>query len=121
LTPFGDFVDRAVNAEQDFTQQDTGEFITAEDYYVAQEVTHAALVFPTIADVPRQQDQPATAPPSATSGYKTVVEPLARWFANYIWKACTTGYGLLTPYSQSAYVYDCRCFKTHADEPLSTD
>lgn len=119
LTPFGDFVDRAVNAEQDFTQQDISEFITAEDYHVAQEVTHAALVFPTIADIPRQQDQPVTTPPFATSGYKTVVEPLARWFADYIWKACTTGYSLLTPDSQAVYVYDRQCPKTHADDFLS--
>lgn len=116
LTPFADFIDRAVTAAQTFAQQDDSKFITAEDRHVPQEVTHAALVFPTIADLPRHQDQSTTAtPPSANSGHKKLVEPLAEWLANYVWKACSTGY---RPFSQPAYVQVFRCLKIDAKAPF---
>ncbi|KAF9534924.1 hypothetical protein CPB83DRAFT_755408 [Crepidotus variabilis] len=107
LTPFGDYVDREISAAQPYFETQYDERgIPAADYYqgkTIQEVTHAAPVFPSIADVPKQQDPapPASSSaPSATTGYKKLSEPLAEWIANYVWRVCTTGFDLPPAFTQ---------------------
>lgn len=103
LTPFADYVDRAINAASSKAQPN----LHAVDYYQEKPIVREETVvpvFPTIADVPRQHEQPVSIPPSATVGYKKLVEPLSEWIANYVWKVCTTGYSLPHSFSQSAYV-----------------
>jgi len=105
ITPFGDFVDRAVAT----AQSDTGYLalvgnpvpesadICGPRYYQAASSYHI---------VPEQPKEPAPAPapevvtPSATSGYKKLAEPLSDWFANYVWKVCTTGLSLPSLFSK---------------------
>jgi len=101
LTPFGDFVDRAIASYPSLNNQYEDRGLAAE-----REVYHADPVFPSIADVPKQQDPvPETStstPPSATVSYKKLSEPLAEWIANYVWKVCTTGFSLPPAFAQSA-------------------
>ncbi|KAJ3512060.1 hypothetical protein NMY22_g15448 [Coprinellus aureogranulatus] len=99
LTPFADFIDRAVAAEQPYVSQDNGRSIVVEatlDYGKSKE-EKAAPVFPTLAE-PAKEPVPAPAPdtvtPCATTGYKKLAEPLSEWLAGYVWKVCTTGLSL---------------------------
>ncbi|KAF7301497.1 hypothetical protein MIND_00715100 [Mycena indigotica] len=79
VTPFGEFVDRAV-ASGEVKSQDYGHL------------------------VPYDQHKPAPVPevvtPTATQGYRKLAEPLAEWVANYVWKACTTGFSLPEVFSR---------------------
>lgn len=100
LTPFGDFVDRAVAGAQHVMLE--GPYVErnalVEDYQEKQaipDVYQAVPVFPTIADAPKQQDPISdTVTLGATGGYKKLAEPLSEWVANYVWKVCTTGFSL---------------------------
>ncbi|KAJ7667733.1 hypothetical protein DFH06DRAFT_1267857 [Mycena polygramma] len=78
VTPFGDFVDRAVEAES--AAQQCGSAPQSYD----------AVEFHPYVDRPKE-DAPASTTevvtPSATSGYRKLAEPLADWVANYVWKA----------------------------------
>lgn len=100
VTPFGDYVDRAVAATtytgssnyainavtvSEYECPD-GNHVT--DYYQAQPV------FPTIANQPNEASAADVVTPSATAGYKKLAEPLSEWVANYVWKVCTTGLSL---------------------------
>lgn len=102
LTPFTDFVDRAVGPTQPGAQP--GEFdlyAVSRDQQVAQEIPHIPT-FPSIADVPKQQEHVTTTSPTATIGYKKLIEPLSEWIANYIWRVCTTGYSLSPTFKQTS-------------------
>ncbi|PPR03843.1 hypothetical protein CVT26_000841 [Gymnopilus dilepis] len=100
LTPFGDFVDRAIAESQHAVLEDhyVDHSALADEYQEKQivpEVYQAAPVFPTIADVPKQQDPVSdTLTPGASGWYKKLAEPLSEWVANYVWKVCTTGFSL---------------------------
>ncbi|EIM88475.1 uncharacterized protein STEHIDRAFT_95696 [Stereum hirsutum FP-91666 SS1] len=84
VTPFGDFVDRAVSATV---------------YHPAMNVPYQPQMFalpPTYVHPPAHPvEVPAVvdpvAPPSATTAYKKVADPLAEWMASYVWKACIMG------------------------------
>ena len=107
LTPFTDFVNRAVSTAQPDAQPEDLDLGVAPCYQkeqIAQEIPHAPA-FPSIADVPKQQEQITTTSPSATPGYKKLVEPLSEWIANYIWRVCTTGYSLPPAFQQTSYVH----------------
>lgn len=82
VTPFGDFIDRALGDS----------------------ATNAALSYPVASEHP-QGSQGAQAAqtnahsdsvsaPSATESYKRLALPLAEWMANYVWKVCVTGMDL---------------------------
>jgi hypothetical protein len=94
VTPFADFVDRAVAAEQPYVSQDTGAVSidpSVVEYGVLKQAKDVP-VFPTLAEPPKD---PASVPdvvtPSATNGYKKLAEPISEWLAGYVWKVCTTG------------------------------
>ncbi|KAF8211412.1 hypothetical protein K438DRAFT_1958524 [Mycena galopus ATCC 62051] len=102
VTPFGEFVDRAVAAEEYATY---GESLSAKSQASQQE--HCAQSYDASEfhsyDRPNE-DVAAPAPevvtPSATSGYRKLAEPLSDWVANYVWKACCTGFSLPSAFSR---------------------
>ncbi|KAF7355074.1 hypothetical protein MSAN_01422900 [Mycena sanguinolenta] len=107
VTPFGEFVDRAVAAEEYATY---GESLSAKSQAAQQEhcgSVHqsydAAAEFRSHA---RLNEDAAAAPapeavtPTATSGYRKLAEPLSDWVANYVWKACSTGFSLPSAFSR---------------------
>ncbi|KAF9557226.1 hypothetical protein CPC08DRAFT_725201 [Agrocybe pediades] len=107
LTPFGDFVDRAVADVQHY-----GEGVAyangnipecnQQGTYCKQPVYQAAPVFPSIADVPKDDSTADTVAPTVNVGYKKLVEPLSEWVANYVWKVCTMGYSLPAEFAQTS-------------------
>ncbi|KAJ7276128.1 hypothetical protein B0H12DRAFT_1005179 [Mycena haematopus] len=113
VTPFGEFVDRAVAAEEYATY---GESLSAKSQALQQEHCSSALQSYDARDF-HSYDRPnedATAPvpevvtPSANSGYRKLAEPLADWVANYVWKACSTGFSLPSAFSRPGDVVQQR-------------
>lgn len=106
VTPFGDFVDRAVAAAQDYDAVgfedsnpidlpiyeccDTGDRIS---------FCQAPVVYPSIAEGPKGP-APSLEGSGANTGYKKLAEPLSIWVANYVWNVCTTGLSLPSMFSQ---------------------
>jgi hypothetical protein len=101
ITPFGEFVDRAVAAAapQDFTTAvrcpDTNNRCPDDVRYPAdcqsggrQQPEHHKELVP----------EPVITP-VATPAYKKLAEPLSEWVANYVWKVCTTGMSLPPAYT----------------------
>ncbi|KAJ6516171.1 hypothetical protein C8R45DRAFT_234522 [Mycena sanguinolenta] len=105
VTPFGEFVDRAVAAEEYATY---GQSLSAKSQVAQQE--HCGSLHqsydPAAEYHTRPNEDVAAAPapevvtPSATSGYRKLAEPLSDWIANYVWKACTTGFSLPSAFSR---------------------
>lgn len=95
ITPFADFIDRAVAAEQPFCNERS--IVTDSSIEFGKQKEEKALVFPTLAE-PAKEAAPAPLPdvvtPSATTGYKKLAEPISEWLASYVWKVCTTGLDL---------------------------
>jgi hypothetical protein len=88
VTPFGDFVDRAVSSVS-YSAAFLGDI---EGHCKDQGY---CFVQPTVDVAKEPVPAPAPAPelvtPTATSGYRKLSEPLSEWIANFVWKACTTG------------------------------
>ncbi|KAF7313580.1 hypothetical protein HMN09_00514300 [Mycena chlorophos] len=99
VTPFGEFVDRAVAADVygEPKSQDTGSSYDLGHF----------VPYPTV-DQHKAQQGPAPVPevvtPTATHGYRKLAEPLAEWVANYVWKACATGFSLPEVFSRPSNV-----------------
>lgn len=105
VTPFGEFVDRAVaHAQPAPVDNQYAERSIIHDYFrPAFEAYQVAPVYPTIADEPKQQDPVAdTVPPTTSVGYKKLSQPLSEWVAVYVWKACTTGFSLPEAFARPA-------------------
>ncbi|KAF8803818.1 hypothetical protein BYT27DRAFT_6720568 [Phlegmacium glaucopus] len=108
VTPFGEYIDRAVAAAQ-YPISDDG-YADANAIHECYQDTQAVLnasqappVFPSIAEPPpKHQPVADTATPSTTLGFKKLSGPLADWVANYVWKVCTTGLSLPSAFSQSS-------------------
>ena len=105
LTPFGDYVDRAVAT----AQSSVVDYVAMRDTGVSAADVLGVLCYqtaPSYQTVPEQPKEPAPAPapevvtPSATSGYKKLAEPLSDWVASYVWKVCTTGLSLPSLFSR---------------------
>ncbi|KAJ3996027.1 hypothetical protein F5050DRAFT_1808123 [Lentinula boryana] len=96
VTPFGDFVDRAVCSASYSSAfgcsyvVDAPSTSVAKDHYRLHSVTQYPIDLPTPAPAPA----PELVTPTATSGYRKLSEPLSEWIANFVWKACTTGESL---------------------------
>ena len=108
VTPFVEFIDRAVAAPQ-YSISDDGyadSSATHECYQDTQAVLnacHAPPVSPSIAELPQKHQLVVdTVTFSTTLGFKKLFGPLADWVANYVWKACTTGLSLPPAFSQSS-------------------
>jgi hypothetical protein len=106
VTPFGQFVDRAVaaaNASADTTGSDPALGHQYDNQIPSCDLSCCQA---------QQSHQPVEQPmdplpvadlavsPSATAAYKKLAEPLADWVANYVWKACTTGMSLPSAFSR---------------------
>jgi hypothetical protein len=109
VTPFGQFVDRAVAAAQ--------ASIPCDNAYPAHisgqpdgHYSHQDQSCPRHCHQIQPIGPPMGAPtteliitPSASDAYKKLAEPLASWMANYVWKACTTGMSLPAVFAQPRY------------------
>jgi hypothetical protein len=100
ITPFGEFVDRAVAAAaQECTTavncpgnnnrwpDDIRDSVDCQSGGRQQFEPHKELV-----------PEPVITP-VATPAYKKLAEPLAEWVTNYVWKVCTTGMSLPPSYT----------------------
>ncbi|THV05470.1 hypothetical protein K435DRAFT_106642 [Dendrothele bispora CBS 962.96] len=97
ITPFGDFVDRAVATSQHNVSERGGygglTQIPFHHQQQQQSVTQPGVELPK-EPVPAPASAPELMTPTATSGYRKLSEPLSEWIANFVWKACTTGLNL---------------------------
>ena len=98
ITPFGEFIDRAVA---------TAQYPISDDGYADASATHECYqtppIFPSIAEPPaKHQPVVDSGTSSSTLGFKKLSGPLADWAANYVWKACTAGLSLPAIFSQSS-------------------
>lgn len=97
VTPFGEFVDRAVTAtvtQDPYPVTANVSQPVQDNQYVA--IFDKGIYQPSAVYQPIQVSKepvPSPAPeivtPTATNGYKKLAEPLAEWIVNYVWKACT--------------------------------
>jgi len=102
LTPFGDFIDRAMakddldypgNVRQPYDSYQDHRYGAPQNQkqeYNQAEPSPAAATIAT------------TAAPSASIDFKKLVDPLSDWLAAYVWKVCTTGAGLPHPFFRSS-------------------
>ncbi|KAJ3776668.1 hypothetical protein FB446DRAFT_784972 [Lentinula raphanica] len=99
VTPFGDFVDRAVSSASYSAAFNCAYVAPASLANAAKDSCHLqTFVLHSVTqhqvDLPKEP-VPAPAPelvtPTATSGYRKLSEPLSEWLANFVWKVCTTG------------------------------
>ncbi|KAI0068881.1 hypothetical protein BV25DRAFT_1910616 [Artomyces pyxidatus] len=115
MTPFGEFVDRAVETAlihgNDSATFPPGPFDlrhvgpTREAVYGIAHFDRSRHYDP-VEQHRRQDVVVATGPepvPSVTLSYKKVADPLAEWVASYVWKACTNGMSLPPEYAGSTY------------------
>lgn len=110
VTPFGEFVDRAVAATQTYTSYDhayPGADVGLQElqYSYQNNVCGPQCYQAQLYQAVEQPKEQAPAPelvvtPSATDAYKKLAEPLAEWVANYVWKVCTTGMSLPSKFAR---------------------
>ncbi|KAJ3934236.1 MAG: hypothetical protein NXY57DRAFT_890544 [Lentinula lateritia] len=118
VTPFGDFVDRAVsstsaalscsyvsNASLAGAAKDTFQLQCYRSHPATQPFT----------DLPVSVSAPELVTPTATSGYRKLSEPLSEWIAHFVWKACTTGTNIPSSIAQVRLVTP----KAYAMDPPS--
>jgi len=95
-TPFGDFIDRAITSNYveptiDPTYPDLGRQ-SYNAYHGNQQPQYGQ---PASKQSPRKQVPTVAAPPpTATTEYKKLVDPLSEWLGCYVWRVCSTGTGL---------------------------
>jgi len=98
-TPFGEFVDRAITSNYveptiDPTYPDLGR-PSYNAYHGNQQPQYGQADQLIIKQSPRKQVPTVTAPPpTATTEYRKLVDPLSEWLACYVWRVCSTGAGL---------------------------
>ncbi|KAI0320610.1 hypothetical protein OF83DRAFT_1169157 [Amylostereum chailletii] len=100
LTPFGEYVDRAVATAGEDRRCGDG-YSYHQSASLGYDSKYNVQAVQPVVDYPvdyTRVDDPATAldpslPPS-TLAYKKIADPLADWMASYVWKACTTGMSL---------------------------
>ena len=103
-TPFADYVDRAVAEAPGVTNEQPNQY--CNDDFCAAECYECQQRYHPVQQV-AQQAAPAPEPvvtPSASAAYKRLAEPLSEWVANFVWKACTTGFSLPASYAELRYV-----------------
>ncbi|KAL1741581.1 hypothetical protein HDZ31DRAFT_76062 [Schizophyllum fasciatum] len=99
VTPFGEFVDRAVVRTKSTGSYDG--FARLEDARAGDDGLVAKA--PVVAPQERKEPAPSVqeiSTPSASIEYKKLAGPLAEWITNYVWQVCTNGLSLPPSYSQ---------------------
>jgi hypothetical protein len=103
MTPFGEFVDRAVAAAPGHSTSDIHLRMPLEKGGMCDGVEEPAC--PPL-ELPKEPALPEpVVTPSASAAYKKLSEPLSEWISNYIWKVCTTGMSLPAVFSRPQYVF----------------
>jgi len=100
VTPFGQFVDRAVaaaNVSSNITGSDPALGHQYDNQNPSCDLSCCQPVEQSADPLPVAE---LAVSPSATAAYKKLAEPLADWVANYVWKACTTGMSLPSAFSR---------------------
>ncbi|KAL4075786.1 hypothetical protein J3A83DRAFT_2049804 [Scleroderma citrinum] len=98
LTPFGEYVDRAVATSDATTIYDPLVSASPQERLISipsacgSEYSHHQS-YTTFA-VKEGTCHGGTRPPSATLTYKRFAEPMAEWVVTYVWKVCTNGIAL---------------------------
>lgn len=108
ITPFCDFVDRAVAHAQSYaTQHGNGTGLVPTEPYRQVKQTQVVACqppafFPAIMEQPGMQVHiPTTVNPAPPAvAYKKLSEPLSEWVTGYVWKVCTTGMSLPPAFAQ---------------------
>lgn len=103
MTPFGDFIDRAMAENPGHIgptdpMYPPGPYDTYQDhrYGTSHNQTHSYPPAESPLKQPPASD--AASVPCASVDYKRLVDPLSEWLACYIWRVCTTGAGLPHPF-----------------------
>ena len=109
VTPFGQFVDRAIAATQ---QSSCNNPYPPAAYQPAE--CQCAQSHPNCTQSEQSVVVQQMAPgpnveliqtPAATDAYRKLAEPLSTWIAEYVWKVCTTGMSLHAAFSPPKYVF----------------
>ena len=94
-TPFGDFIDRAIPNGYTDPTIDSAFPQSYNAYHGNQQQQHSQANRVVSKQSPRKQAPTVSAPPpTATTEYKKLADPLSEWLACYVWRVCSTGAGL---------------------------
>lgn len=94
-TPFGDFIDRAITSSCIEPTIDPMYPRSYNPYNGNQQQQHSKVNHLVSKQSPRKQVAAVAAPPpTATTEYKKLADPLSEWLACYVWRVCSTGVGL---------------------------
>lgn len=103
LTPFGEYVDRAVASSDATAIYDPLVRSRSRELPIAP-CGSGSSDFQLYLDTSAKEDPHSCenqSPPTATLTYKRLAEPIADWVITYVWKVCTNGIAL--PQSTSSY------------------
>ncbi|KAI6097433.1 hypothetical protein EDD16DRAFT_602447 [Pisolithus croceorrhizus] len=103
LTPFGEYVDRAVASSDTTAIYDPLVHSRSRELPIAP-CGSGSSDFQLYLDTSAKEDPhscESQSPPTATLTYKRLAEPIADWVITYVWKVCTNGIAL--PQSTSSY------------------
>ncbi|KAI6105508.1 hypothetical protein F5141DRAFT_1216291 [Pisolithus sp. B1] len=103
LTPFGEYVDRAVASSDATAIYDPLVRSRSRELPIAP-CSSGSSDFQLYLDTSAKEDPHSCenqSPPTATLTYKRLAEPIADWVITYVWKVCTNGIAL--PQSTSSY------------------
>jgi hypothetical protein len=119
LTPFGDYVDRAVAASDVMVSVDPLSPNRPQEFqYPALCAAQCCQVqaYPHV-EVKEEPFVTATEqPPTASSAYKKLAEPMAEWIISYVWRVCTNTIVLPQPIARYTCVDQSFCLLSpHAD------
>ena len=94
-TPFGDFIDRAIPSGYIKPTIDSTYLQSYNAYHGIQQQQYGQPNHVVSKQSPRKQDPAVAAPPpTATTEYKRLADPLSEWLSCYVWRVCSTGSGL---------------------------
>ncbi|KAJ8523009.1 hypothetical protein ONZ45_g542 [Pleurotus djamor] len=108
ITPFSQFIDRAVsprhshgNVSQAFSHNpyDVDKMSCDQPH----EPCHPFGLKLTAQASAAAAAVPEVTTPSASPGYRKLAEPLAEWVVSYVWRVCTTGFSLPPKFSASSH------------------
>ncbi|KIJ70336.1 hypothetical protein HYDPIDRAFT_23451 [Hydnomerulius pinastri MD-312] len=110
LTPFGDYVDRAVATSDDTVVYDPLAPNRPQDLQFPYAAHCGAQCYPQCYHLQvypqvEAKEEPVIAapepPPTATLTYKKLAEPMAEWIVSYVWKVCTNA--IMLPQQIASY------------------
>lgn len=94
-TPFGDFIDRAITSSYIEPSTDPTYPRSYNAYHGNVQQQYGQVTHDASKQSPRKQATTVAAPPpTATTEYKKLADPLSEWLACYVWRVCSTGAGL---------------------------